>query len=303
MVTPSSEASRAPEASLFFPSFERAIAEGVRARVRPWWRPSTGVDLLRRRPAAYAGLAALALDARVQTRRAFERPFVMSERAAGALPTIVPPAPRAFARADHRVLVEPVGPARRCETCVARPGRALCAACSSAGGPGFAFADPDLCPRCAALPALCPVCEGTCRAVDVRVLDVSDRARALAYVFVPSLPFELDAGVTRHLEARWPPPPALRFELDAPARGGPYRAARQGATEGRWGYDFGDAVGRAQRALETLGADGQVGRRQVAAYAWPLLWARYALLGANAELVLFVDPAGRHRAVADIYPS
>lgn len=274
----------------YLPTLDRARAAGVTLQARSWYHLGSGVDLLAQDPVEQHRLAAVTVDARVLHRAVWEKNVELSEQLLATYPAVMPPQPEGMIAASHHLVVDILdrGPAP-CTNCPVRPGRELCARC---GGAGYILIDggnnqqAQPCGTCAGGRFVqCSTCDGVARTRRARVRYVDDRLSTLRYTYVPSMTIALETALDEVLAATDDLPVCLRFDPRSREAGGPYRGG--GVAEPTFhGHRFGDALGRAATAIGGLGGDGVVLRQELVTYARPILWLRYASLGARHEAVL-----------------
>lgn len=287
----------------FVPALERARGEGVVAQLRvfglPWW----SVDLLDTPPDDVEPLAVVIIEARVQRRKVSHKRLQLTARLLDQLASAAPPEPVGFTDARTTYLVErdALSP---CHACEGRPGEVVCLGCTGAGRVDVSDSEGNavmvVCYLCNGRRYIsCPTCEGAGHAHWARLVAIEDTAPALRYAYVPSMVDALDLAVGELFEELPTRLPAcLRFDPTPRKHESAYRGEVRQTERGFHGFGFGDALDRAMRAVEGLAATGDVIRRTLAAYAWPLLWLRYASLARRAEVGLLISPAnGCHRAL------
>ncbi|MEM1029722.1 MAG: hypothetical protein AAF928_16605 [Myxococcota bacterium] len=277
------------------PTLARARAEGVIAPQRQWWRPWAWTDLLAHAPDEITALAVVIIDARVQRRAVrleeVRLPMPMLDR----LETTAPEEPTPFEDRRTTYLLDRAAP-EACDRCVTdRPGQMVCPGCGMYARTRFLDDDPTA-------PARCPTCDGQgyirCRRCDgertvqwARVAHVEDRAPTLRYAYVPSMVDDLDLAVSAWFDVLPATlPPCLQFDLAPRMQRSAYRGDVRQGEAGFHGFRFGDALPRALRAVDALGGLGEVTHREVTAYAWPLLWLRYARTMRRADVGLLAFP-------------
>lgn len=246
------------EVASFIPLLETLKNAGSELEVQTWWNPF-GVDLLEREPTEQHKLAAVVLVARVMRRfsRDLEREIAITR--VGDLPREAPAPPEDWeSRVSLVVLSQADAEPRPCTTC------------------GGALSD-------------CVSCDGSGQALLMRLREVHDVVATLRYAYVPSLPFSIEERVTKLLEPTADPPDCLRFDMAPRRAGSAYRDMIEVDPE-FFGHSFADALAEARKAAEGFGADADVIRRDVRAYAWPLLLLKYSGVGLDRTVALVVRP-------------
>jgi hypothetical protein len=124
------------------------------------------------------------------------------------------------------------------------------------------------------------------------------------------LPKVMRVSPVRHFEsvfegliANADPPEALRcVDLTPRSVGGVYRSGQTKRQPDFHGFDFGDTIAEAEKAVDALLSRGMVMTSDVRAWAWPLLWLRYED-SEPREHVLFVDTSGTLHLFTEEGPS
>jgi hypothetical protein len=281
------------------PTIERARAEGLSVRGRIFWRVGS-VDLLAREPDAQHALAAVILVARVQRRESWDRRVEMSIRLAETAKMEMPPPPDGYVDASHTVLAARDGAPHRCGMCGLLRGKSPCPRCSGSGVVTLGSHDSAptqlVCEPCKGSGFIvCTTCEGTGEAVGARIHYVEDRAAALRYTYVPSIPSALESELTALLEPVTDPPAHLRFDAQPRVAGSAYRGTQKVEATTFHGFRFEDAAARARVAAANVGGKGTVVREDVRTYAWPFLWLEHKVFGGRRHVLLVVGPDGRMR--------
>lgn len=290
-------------ATPFLPSIERARSEGVMAQRKvfglPWW----SVDLLASTPDEVEPLAVVIVEARVQRRISELKHVQLTARLLDRLATAAPPEPTEFTDARTAYLVER-SEISTCQSCEGRPGEIACTACAGTGRVDVTDSEGNAvmvaCYLCKGHRYItCPTCEGAGHAHWARLVQVEDSAPSLRYAYVPSMVDALDLAVGELFDVLPNElPTCLRFDPTPRKHESAYRGEVRQMDRGFFGHGFGDALDRAMRAVEALGGLGDVIHQELAAYAWPVLWLRYASVTRRAEVGLLVSPADRrHRAL------
>lgn len=242
----------------YIPLLETLKSAGSELEVQPWWNPF-GVDLLEREPSEARKLAAVVLVARVLRRTSREAEAVVPLSRVGTLPEAVPEPPTDWSSREVRVVLARLA------------------------------ADPQRCPYCPSGAPGCGFCEDTGLVAGVRLREIHDAVETLRYAYVPSLPFSIEERVTRLIEPEVDPPECLRFEMAARRAGSAYRDTLEVDPE-FFGHSFGDALAQARAAAQALGSEPDVVRKDVRAYAWPVLLVRWSGLGLDHTVALVVRP-------------
>jgi len=290
-------------AATFLPNIERARGEGVVAQRKvfglPWW----SLDLLGATPDEIEPLAVVIVEARVQRRISELKDVQVAARLLDQLATAAPPEPTDFTDARTAYLVER-SDISDCQGCEGRPGEIACTACAGTGRVDVTDSEGNAvlvaCYLCKGHRYItCPTCEGAGHAHWARLVQVEDSAPSLRYAYVPSMVDALDLAVGELFDELPAELPAcLRFDPTPRKHESAYRGEVRQMDRGFFGHGFGDALDRAMRGVAALGAAGEVIRRDLAAYAWPMLWLRYASIARRAEVGLVISPLDRrHRAL------
>ncbi|MBI2897209.1 MAG: hypothetical protein HYY06_26870 [Deltaproteobacteria bacterium] len=242
----------------YIPLLETLKTAGSELEVQTWWSPF-GVDLLEREPTDSRKLAAVVLVARSLRRTTRELESRVPSSTVGNLPELVPePADDWQSRVTSVLLARLDSEASRCPYCP--PGFEGCAFC---GGTGFVER--------------------------VRLREVHDLVETLRYAYVPSLPFSIEERVTRLIDPAVDPPECLRIDLEPRRGGSAYRDTFELEPE-FFGHSFGDALVQARTAARAFGSEPDLVRKDVRAYAWPLLLVRWSGFGLDRTVALVVRP-------------
>lgn len=288
------------DASRWVPTLEGLRASGEAVRAKTWWNPF-GADLLARVPDEHELLAGVSVSARVHRRMMVEQEVELAAAAANAAPAPVAPPPVDWTASEQRVVLEPIGAETRCSFCATSPGRMECGACHGTGV--FIVSQSNNrtvtrpCSGCSGRRTVaCGSCDGSGRTRRARTLLVTDHVEALRYLFLPPMTFGLEEELRTLLDSLTPLD-AMSLELDD----GPERAGYRDAARGErtfLGCSFGGALAKARAAVELLGGEGAVVKREAAAWAWPVLRLRYEILGPDRDVAAIVKPDGAYDVVA-----
>jgi hypothetical protein len=111
--------------------------------------------------------------------------------------------------------------------------------------------------------------------------------------------FSLESTLEKTIESTKDLPECLRcHDLSDRAVGGTaYRGGERRKKPDFHGYDFADTIEKALAGLTALGGGSAVALYDIRAYAWPLIWLRYAdapdiaiFAGRDGELHAFSGP-------------
>jgi hypothetical protein len=106
---------------------------------------------------------------------------------------------------------------------------------------------------------------------------------------VPSLPFSIEERVTKLVEPTSDPPECLRIDMAPRRTGSAYRDVVEVDPE-FFGHSFADALAQARSAAQAFGAEGDVVRKDVRAYAWPMLVLRWDEIGLQRTVAVVIRP-------------
>lgn len=242
----------------YIPLLETLKTAGSELEVQTWWNPF-GVDLLEREPTEQRKLAAVVLIARALRRTIRELDGDVPASRVGDLPEPIPEPPDDWNGRVTRVLRSRID------------------------------LDPRPCPLCAGDSPECGICEGTGQVLRVRFREVHDVVDTLRYAYVPTLPFSIEERVTRLIDPAADPPECLRIDMAARRAGSAYRDTIEVDPE-FLGHSFADALAQARTAAQAFGVEADVVKKDVRAYAWPLLLLRWSGLGLDRTVALVVRP-------------
>lgn len=205
-----------------------------------------------------------------------------------------------ISEALHRELVAQPEPVADLDAATPRTHRLLEPASRAAqpGRCGACWVD-RLCQGTDRLP--CSTCDGTGRAVPVRLAFAEDVVTPLAHVFVPEAARELWLPLARFLRQRSSLPECLAFQLaDEQTRVDAYRG-RRGREEYR-GHALGQAVVRARHYVERLRRAPSIVALEHRAHVWPfalveLEETRPGFLRVRRRLGLVVDEHGAEHVI------
>ncbi|MGZ6089790.1 MAG: hypothetical protein ACXWUE_40375 [Polyangiales bacterium] len=249
-----------------------------------------GLELPESPPTVERRLAAVTVVARAQTRQSIDERMEISVARAEKLPPQAPPVGEEFVTATHRYLAQSSNP-KACSTCAFKPGFAGCTICGATGRIGDQ--NLDECMACEGKGWVrCATCDGSRKVVDAVIRRVEDHDYALRHTFVPEGAERMSGVVVQEVVDR-EPPEELRFDLDARTAIAPYRSADDVPRQATFlGYEFGNAIELARRAVEHLTLKSTLVRCDVQSWAWPFAFVQWeqesvVLISRGAELVVF----------------
>lgn len=165
---------------------------------------------------------------------------------------------------------------QRCSACQFAPKNNRCLRCNGTGRVTTGGDQTEKCSACdngVARP--CPTCNGTRRAVSVKIVFGEDVVRHFAHIFLPEVPAPLREPLTRFFKARGAVPDVLSIDLaDDFAAADAYRGRRSRA-EVR-GHRADAALALARTYADRVTRLPAVAAVQVAAFAWPFVIGSYA---------------------------
>ncbi len=153
---------------------------------------------------------------------------------------------------------------------------------------------------------LCPDCKGSGDLADVHVRRLVDTMERLGDAILPTLIRNAPGllHLERVVESILPEQPQDAFEcqdLRPVAQTSAYRGATRQQAPVFHGFDFGDGIDLAKKAIDHfLEGKGKLLRYRVRAWGWPLLWLRWCEPPPDptvVEVVLVADPAGKLTAI------
>jgi hypothetical protein len=184
----------------------------------------------------------------------------------------VPPADIAAGVRSHKIIDDAAKTeARRCSTCVIRPGFQPCAVCVGTGA-GSGRELPNICYACSGEGFVkCSVCDGTMRVVACSVRYVNDTPVRVRRAIVPAV----DASIRPFLEAKinaealWPPDHV--FDPEPGLVASAYRGASAvRAQDESNGFFFGEAIAVCLEARSEVTTG--LAAFTVRTFAVPILW-------------------------------
>lgn len=235
-------------------------------------------------------VAAIVLEADFLRRDTWDEEVELAPPLFERYPRDMPAPPTDFRAAGYQ-LVDAGRPSRRarCGNCFLSPGTVMCARCF--GQPRM---DEGPCSYCNGDEVTCSLCEGTGETVRATIRHVNDRPIAVRRTLLPALPAAVRACVEAVVAEVHAPPEAHRFALQANVVESAYRGASAVRAPEFGGHVFGDALAAAIDVVAELDrTTTHVVRRDVRAYAWPLLVV--AVDGAEGTVALLHDAAGALR--------
>lgn len=165
---------------------------------------------------------------------------------------------------------------RRCTECLYRPENGRCLRCNGTGKLQVGSDDWVNCSGCIegiALP--CSVCNGTRRAVLVKIAFGEDVVRRFAHIFLPELPFPLREPLTLFFKNRTSVPDVLSIDLrDDFAAADAYRGRRSRAEVK--GHRADAALALARNYVDRIHRLPKMAAVEVAAFAWPMVVGAFA---------------------------
>jgi hypothetical protein len=255
--------------TLFLPTLARARSEGV--------------PLPPGEPAEERRVSALIVHASIVRRRSFTDDAVLPPAMLANIERGEAPPPTQFIAQSLSRVIE-VLPAEHCKVCLATPGQRPCRVCNGRGtifGARKCYCENGLIP--------CPTCGGTASHNRVRMRYYSDEPAWMREVYVPSelvhepSLFTFESTLERAIGLEQEVPECLRcHDLNDRAAGTAYRGGERQKRPDFRGYDFSDTVDKALAGLSALGAGMPVPLYAIQAFAWPILWLRYAGEGDRA---------------------
>ena len=225
-----------------------------------------------REPVETRKLAGIVLHADVLRRESWEEEVELPPALFERYPTSTPDVPEHF-RAEGYQLIDASRGAKhaKCKNCFLSPGTILCTRCFGQPTP-----DEGTCVYCNGAPVTCTMCDGSGETVRATLRHVNDRPVAVRRAFVPALPEAVAALVAAVVDASVTPPAAQQFALQANVVESAYRGASALRAPEYRGHQFGEALDAALAAERELDRYTDVVKREVRAYAWPILLLRFS---------------------------
>jgi hypothetical protein len=202
-------------------------------------------------------------------RESWEQEVELAPPAFERYPTTTPPVPEDFRAAGYQLVDAARGTTRgKCKNCFLSPGTIICTRCF-----GNADGQDGPCVYCNGMPVTCSVCEGSGETVRATLRHVNDRPVAVRRAFLPALPDSVAADIAAIVEPGGERA-SRQFALQANVVESAYRGASALRAPEYRGHQFGVALDAALQAERELDRYTDVVKREVRAYAWPILVLR-----------------------------
>jgi hypothetical protein len=275
------------------PTLERARALAIAPMAVGETKDDIGA-LLARDPAESRALAAIVFVADVLRRETWEEDVELAPPLFDRYPREMPPPPEDFRATGYQLIDSTAAQRRRCGNCFLSPGTVICTRCF-----GQRRADDEgPCRYCNGDVVICSMCDGAGETVRAKLRHINDHPVSIRRAFFPAIPDAVREKVERHVDPTHAPPESHLVALQANVVESAYRGASAVRAPEFHGHAFGAALEAAIDAATEVERYTNAVKREVRAYAWPIVCLRFATsLPEDRWVAVLHDAAGSLQVV------